>query len=155
MKKLANKDVGDSTGQSLQGEIKKAELLVKQYEIFANKKLHFNGLFWQIPAVFVAICAFIVSIFKDSQGGLKWLFILVVGLGLCLMSYVAHRLRTNIDSYEDKLANLQDVVKKYLGDDFQDSPRSKKYGSRFAVTIFYLALGLFLIVLTIYKLTWK
>jgi len=132
--------------------IKREDLLIKQYEIFSNQRRHFGSLFWQIPALFLGICALIGNMIKDARGDLRWALLLTAGALLVLISYVACRMRINEDIYENLMQNIEMTLRDSGCADFKVAPRSKRVGARSAAIIAYALLGFSLAVVSIVNL---
>ncbi|MFC1663848.1 hypothetical protein ACFL0A_01860 [Patescibacteria group bacterium] len=132
--------------------MKREELLIKQYEVLSERKLHFGRLFWQIPTVFMGICILIANIFKEFEPLILWWFIVITGLLLILMGYIAHRLRTNEDNYDLLMERIEKELKKKVGPSFQVVPLSKKFGAKFWTTVSFVFLGFVLLIIGLINL---
>lgn len=130
----------------------KEEALLKQYEIFSQRKLHFGRLFWQIPATFVALCVVLTGIFRNAKEPLKWWLLLVAGAVLVLISYIAHKLQVNEDLYEILMHNIETSLRKSFGDEVQYAPSSKKLGARFWTTVMLVSFGFVLMIISTLKI---
>jgi hypothetical protein len=124
------------------------EILLKQYEIYSLRKQHFGSLFWQIPALFLGVCVLITSVYKDLTGNTRWIFLMLIGLLLILVSYIAKRLKDNEDCYEVMLIEIEYFLKTKVGEGFQIAPKSKAYGARFYAVCAYAGIGIVLVLVS-------
>lgn len=122
------------------------QFLLKQYEIFSERKLHFGKLFWQTPTIFIALCVFVASIIKDLTSPIVWWFFLAVGLLLMLISYIGYRHKTNEDQYEILMQEIEVELQNQFENKIFHAPLSKPFGARFitSLSLFVIGLGLFL-----------
>lgn len=123
------------------------EILLKQNELFSERKLHFGRLFWQTPTIFIAICVLVASLLKDLQAPVIWWFILTVGALLVLVAYIGFRHKKNEDQYEQPMRDIETELAKNCEEKMFHAPLSKAYGARFATSVALLAIGALLIVL--------
>jgi hypothetical protein len=128
------------------------EALLRQYEVFSERKLHFGQLFWQIPAVFLGLCVLVANALKDSSPALVGWLLLAAGTFLILIAYIAHRLRLNEDAYEQCLRQIEVSLVETIGSSFQLAPLSRKSGARFWTTIVLAFAGVILISVALIQL---
>ncbi len=123
------------------------KMLIKQYEIFSERKLHFGRLFWQIPTIFIGLCIFVASIIDDLGAPAVWWFVLISGFLMILIAYIGYRLMANEDKYESLMHEIENELERQFGNRLYHSPLSKKFGARFATSTSLLVIGIILIVM--------
>lgn len=114
------------------------EILLHQYEVFANRKLHFGRLFWQIPAVFIAIGVLTVNFLDGMVGSTLGWFFIAIGILLMVIAYIAHRLRSMEDLYEKLMKEIEESIRETVGTSFKVAPAISAFWSE---NPFYDCLG--------------
>lgn len=125
------------------------DILLKQYEIFSQRRQHFGALFWQVPALFLTACALIATVIKDADGLIRSCFLLGIGILLLLISYVAKRLKENEDQYEVLLAEIERSLRELCGTGVVCAPRSRRYGARFCAILTYAIIAIAILICSI------
>ena len=123
------------------------EILLKQYEIFSHRKLHFGKLFWQMPTIFIATCAFFANVVKDLNAPHLWWFVLMISSLLFLITYIGYRLQINENEYEKLMYDIEKELYSDLEGNIYQAHLSKKLGSRLitVIVLFIFAMSTFTI----------
>ena len=71
---------------------------------------------------------------------------IAVGVFLILFSYVGFRLKENEDQYEMLMKDIEIELENYYNNKIFHAPLSKKYGSRFIISLILFIMGVILLV---------
>lgn len=113
--------------------------LLVQYQVFAQRGVHFGRLYWQSIAFHLVMLLAAAAVFRDLSG--IWLggALLVAGVATFLMAFVVSRLWVQESRFEALLANLETELRGQGHAAVQTGPSAGRRGARFAVN---LAIGL-------------
>ena len=109
-----------------------------QYRIFADHRLHFSRLYFQLVAfmIFASLTSGLISALLNP-GPRRWA-VMGIGLVLALSGFVAHRLRAQEDVY----AGLLRAIEEREGTAMLRAPFSARLGARTMVTAALVGTGL-------------
>ena len=120
--------------------------LLVQYQVFAQRGMHFGRLYWQSIAFHLVVLLAAAALFRDLSG--MWLSgaLLVAGAATLLMAFVVSRLWVQESRFEALLTNLETELRGQGYAAIQIAPSAGRRGARYAVN---LAIGLLGAVLTV------
>jgi hypothetical protein len=118
------------------------DVLLKQYELFSARKLHFGRLFWSVLGIFTAICLALANLIEARKASAFPLGLMVMGCFTIAISYVGHRLRQNEDSYERILRQIENSLSERYGPHIVLAPFSRQFGARTIVVLLFLIAGI-------------
>ena len=121
-------------------------LLVAQYKILSDQKLHFGKLYWQCVAIHIVGLIAVFAVFEDVV--LRWLgeTLVMIGFATILMGFIIHRLRNLEIQYETLLSNIEEELLKAGNLGVQRMPKSGRFGARFITNMAIYLLGICLAV---------
>jgi ABC-type iron transport system FetAB permease component len=124
-----------------------------QYQVFAQRRLHFGQMFWANIAFMIVILIVIFSV--ASWQGADAIIIAMLGLGTATiqMAYIAHRLRKMEDQCEQLMHEVEVRLTEagHLG--VLVAPRSGRFSARSMAVLSLAALGMALVALGVYALS--